>query len=172
VQIEISNPQSIAAVFDDIRRLGEASGHASEAGALADKLAQRLRALQQARHGKRIPVFYEIWNQPLMAVGGTGFLQDMLLQAGLDNVFDKIPLEGTRVTVESVIRAHPELIIVAGKDVDLGERSDYWKGWLPEVRVMAVDENLMHRPGPRIVDALEAFMQSINALPEERQHEK
>ncbi|HKI62181.1 MAG TPA: helical backbone metal receptor [Mariprofundaceae bacterium] len=172
VRIETSNPKSIAAVLDDIRRLGKASGHEVEAGALAEKLALRLRSLQQGRHGKRIRVFYEIWHQPLMAVGGTGFLHDMLRQAGLDNVFDDVPLEGTRVTVESVIRVHPELIIVAGKDVNLVDRRSYWQQWLPDVRVMAADENTMHRPGPRIVDALETFMHHIRALPAEQQREK
>jgi len=164
IQVDTSNPQSLAGVFADIRRLGRESGHAAQAEKLASQLEQRLKLLHRDREAKYIPVFYEIWNQPLMAVGGTGCLQDMLRQAGLHNVFEDIPLEGARVTIESVIRAHPALIIVAGKGVNPAVRETYWRRWLPDVRVMGVDENTMHRPGPRIVDALELFMQRLDAL--------
>ncbi len=161
VRVISSDPQSVAEVFTDIRRLGTLSGHSESAQKLADQLKARLQRLQTQFQGRKTTVFYEIWKQPLMAVGGAGFLQDMLRQAGLKNVFDGVSQEGIRLNPESVVRARPELIIVAGRDAYASERQAYWRVWLPNVQVVSVDANLMHRPGPRIVDALELLMQKV-----------
>ncbi|MDX8407487.1 MAG: helical backbone metal receptor, partial [Mariprofundaceae bacterium] len=159
-----SDPQSVADVFADIRRIGRASGHSVAAGKLAEQLEKQLQKMRGLQRMQGLSVFYEIWDQPLMAVGGVGFLADVIRQAGLTNIFAGVGQEGLRINPESVVRAAPQLIIVTGKGDVVAKRRAYWRKWLPGVQVLAVDANLMHRPGPRIVDAIGMLTQQVRSL--------
>jgi iron complex transport system substrate-binding protein len=68
-----------------------------------------------------------------------------------------------QLTAEAVVAADPEVILLAdaqwGVTVEsVGERPG-WTGVtaVVEVRVHPVDEDIMSRPGPRIVDGVEAI---------------
>ncbi len=163
VRTAASDPQSVAEVLADIRRLGELAGHGRQADELAASLAHQLEAMK-AEKSPELSVYYELWDQPLLAVGGTGFLQDVLRLSGVKNVFAGVPRESVRVSRESVIRAHPDLIIVSGNDESVARRRVFWAHWLPQASVMPVDADLMSRPGPRIVRAVASLRRQVRGL--------
>jgi len=171
VPVVASNPTSINDMLAEIRRLGLLSGHAQEAEMLVGRLEQRLDTLDALKADtlktkERIPVFYEIWPNPLMAAGGNSLIHDLLDRAGLENVFADLPMEGPRVNVEAVIRAAPEVIIVPAENRNILERRRFWKQWLGEdVSVISVHADLLHRPTPRLIDGLEELMEKIAGLP-------
>ncbi|HEX7971964.1 MAG TPA: helical backbone metal receptor, partial [Thiobacillus sp.] len=78
--------------LDDVARLlrliGQASGHAGEGEAAARGFSARLATLQ-VRTGRQPPlgVFYQVWDRPLMTVGGTHWISDALALCGARNVF-------------------------------------------------------------------------------------
>jgi iron complex transport system substrate-binding protein len=72
--------------LDDVARLlrliGQASGHAGEGAAAAQDFSVRLAALQvPAGHVPPLAVFYQVWDRPLMTVGGTHWISDALRYA-------------------------------------------------------------------------------------------
>jgi ABC-type Fe3+-hydroxamate transport system substrate-binding protein len=166
VRVVASNPTNINDMLAEIERLGLLSGHAQEAERLVERLEQRLDMLDALKVKRRIPVFYEIWSNPLMVAGGGSLIHDVLSRAGLENVFGDLPMEGPRVNVEAVIRAAPQVIIIPTENRNILERKRFWKQWLGEdVSVISVHADLLHRPTPRLIDGLEELMEKISGLP-------
>jgi len=156
VHIVVSNPESFDDIFSDILMIGDLTGHQAQAKVLVNKQRQRLQVVRQHR-SPHVRVFYELWSKPMLTVGGRGFIHQLIQEAGGDNVFAHIPLEAPRVNVESVIRAKPRLIIVPLEKRDLHEREIFWWRWLGkgQVRIVAMNPDLLHRPGPRLLEGLE-----------------
>jgi len=165
VKIVASYPQSVEGMIADVRRLGEVTGHQAEATRLADSLQQRLDALRSRQQGASVnEAFYEIWSEPLLTCGKPNFITDLLAEAGLHNVFADVDQDSPRVSVESVMRAKPRIILIPGDQQRVAERRQFWQRWLgSNIRVIRVSPDLLQRPGPRLLDGLEALQQAVRA---------
>jgi len=162
VQIVESNPLDFETMFDDIKRLGEISQHTQEANNLVQKLQLRLQHVRASPHSD-VAVFYELWADPLMTVGGKSFIHDVIQAAGGRNIFAGIALAAPRVNVEAVIRAKPAVIVVPLEKRAIKARKKFWQSWLgDEVRVVSVNPDLLHRPGPRLLDGLEQLHAALS----------
>ncbi len=168
VSIVVSNPVSFETMFDDILKLGELTGHTAAAKGLVDRLRMRL---QKVRSMKRpeTAVFYEVWHDPMITAGGPSFISDLIHQAGGRNIFADINVETPHVNVESVIRAKPELIVVPLERRNIADRRAFWERWLGKgkVRFATINPDLLHRPGPRLLDGLEKLQQALQEKPDE-----
>jgi len=167
VTVVVSDPKSVESIFADMRRLGELTGHASEAGAAVIDLQKRLeqvRASVRASRGEEVPVFYEVWRDPIITAGGASFITTLIREAGGRNVFEDVPLSAPHVSVESVIRAKPQVIVLPSKDGDTDKRQHFWEAWLGKdtVRFVSIDPDLLHRPGPRLIDGVELLHRALH----------
>jgi len=166
IRVIRSAPQSVEEVVADIRRLGSLTGHARQANLLAANMQQRLDRLAKIKQGKPERVFYEIWHDPLQTVGGKGFINDLLQRAGVKNVFSSIPMETPRINIEAVLHARPDVIIIPSEHRDTAARKRFWKQWLgDDIRIIVVNPDLMHRPGPRIINGIEVLRQAMGKQP-------
>ena len=150
-----------AARLDDVARLlrliGQASGHAKAGEAAAQAFAARLAALQ-VRGGGQPPlrVFYQVWDRPLMTVGGRHWISDALALCGARNVFDDLDAAAPVVSREAVLQRAPELIVGGSDAPDLGRQ---WQRFasLPAVKHQAfvrVNADRLHRPTPRLIEGV------------------
>ncbi|MDQ7059533.1 MAG: cobalamin-binding protein [Ghiorsea sp.] len=161
VTIIQSYPKKVAGVLNDIRRIGLLTGHKKQALKLADNLQHRLDKLDVKN--SQTPVFYEIWADPLITAGQQTFIHDILKQMGLRNVFGDVPLEAPRVNIEAVIAAQPRVIIVPSEKRNVKKRTLFWRKWLGnDIQVIAVNPDLLHRPGPRLLDGMEYLNKALH----------
>lgn len=162
VEIIVSNPGSFEEMFADMLKLGELSGHLSKAEEVVSQLRARLQKVRSMKRSETA-VFYEVWSDPILTAGGPSFITALVHEAGGRNVFADIAVETPHVNVESVIRARPELIVIPLEKRKLEERQAFWEGWLGkgEVRFTAINPDLLHRPGPRLLDGLELLQQAL-----------
>lgn len=161
VTIIQSYPQTVQGVIADIRRIGKLTGHKQQAQQLANDLQHRLDKLSST--DKQTPVFYEIWAKPLLTAGKNTFIHDVLKRMGLKNVFGDVNLEAPRVNIEAVIAAKPEIIIIPSEKRNVKERILFWQKWLgKDIRVITVNPDLVHRPGPRLLDGMEYLQGELN----------
>jgi iron complex transport system substrate-binding protein len=137
-----------------LRMLGQASGHAEQGAAAARDFSAQLAALKvrAARHPP-VSVFYQVWDRPLMTVGGTHWISDALALCGARNVFADLRAPSPVVSREAVLQRAPALI-VSGSDAPDPQRQ--WQPFssLPAVKNHAyvrVDADLLHRPTPRLI---------------------
>jgi len=167
VRVFTTNPLSVADVMADMLRLGELSGHRRQAETVVAAMRDRLQALQKSMSKKKPRVFYEIWHEPLIAAGGSSLISSVLDDMGLQNVFADIPLEGPKVSIEAVLLAKPDIIMLAG-DGDVAARKRFWRKWfadktLASTPICFVETNadLLHRPGPRLVQGMEELQTAL-----------
>jgi iron complex transport system substrate-binding protein len=169
VAVFTTDPKTIDGIADDLVRLGTLAGSEVQAATLAAAFRTRLSQLRARRvAGRRIGVFYEIWNAPLYTIGGRHLITEAIGVCGGVNVFAASTVPAPVVSVEAVLAARPEAII-AGADGGIRPAwLDDWRRWsdLPAVargHLFVVDANLLHRAGPRFLDGVEALCVAIDA---------
>jgi iron complex transport system substrate-binding protein len=168
------NPQDLGDVWRDILWVGEESGRSARAHAMLEKIGVRLADAEFALAGipERPGVVLLEWLQPFY-VGGH-WVPELIQRAGGRDRLGRPGTPSYRVTVEEVMAAAPEVILVApcGYSKEQG-RDEYLsltfpEGWenIPAVRngrVYALDANsYVSRPGPRLVTGIEAMMKILH----------
>jgi iron complex transport system substrate-binding protein len=154
--------------LDDVPRLlrliGQASGHAAQGDAVARDFSARLAALRlQYTHTMAVPVFYQVWDRPLMTVGGTHWISDALSLCGARNVFADLNAASPVVSREAVLRRAPELIVGGSDAPDLRRQ---WQRFasLPAVKndaFVRVDADRLHRPTPRLIEGVAGLCAAV-----------
>jgi iron complex transport system substrate-binding protein len=168
----LSNPTDFEGLFANLEMVGDLTGHATEAGALSEALRSRVEAVAQATQGAPRPtVYYEVDGTDPTApwTTGSGTFQSLLIElAGGQNVAEDMQGWG-QISLEQLVARDPGVIIIGlGPWVPttpegLAERS----GWgeiaaVKQGAVFGIDANWVDRPGPRLVDALEAMARYIH----------
>jgi iron complex transport system substrate-binding protein len=161
----LSNPTTLEEMYANLGIVAQLTGREAEAAALVESLKARVAAVDEkiAPISSRFSVFYEIDAsnpaQPWTAGKGT-FITLLLERAGGANI--AADLEGyPQLSIEQIVANDPMFIILGdamwGVTVEsVGQRP----GWenLSAVKngnVFPFDDNLVSRPGPRLVDGLE-----------------
>ena len=170
VNVYITEPQRLALIPDDIERLGRLTGQAETAAAAARQFRQRLRQLEENRPtGVPVRVFYQIWDRPLMTIGGQQMISEVLSLCGGRNIFADLNGLAPQIDLESVLAANPEAIIFATAQDRVPQWRQSWLRWpqLEAVRrdnVFALNPDLLHRHGPRIIEGAEALCQVLDEV--------
>jgi iron complex transport system substrate-binding protein len=154
-------PAGLEGVFTSIQKIGEVVGRPEQAGELIVAMRRRMAAVsEKVKNLSRPRVLYVVWIDPLIVAGRGTVIDDLIRMAGGENTVraSDFPPYG----LEQVV-AHPPDVILLGSDRPgpddgaLLRRLPAWKE-MRAVRagaVRLVDTNIMHRPGPRIAEAVE-----------------
>lgn len=169
IPVFISEPQRLEDIGPSLVRLGDLAGTGAVARHAADAFEARRTALA-VRHADRRPVtvFYEIWNQPLMTVGGTHIISAAIALCGGRNVFDAVTQPAATVGLEAVLRADPEAIVASGMGESRPDWLDDWQRW-PQLTAVKrgnlffVPPDLLQRHTPRILDGAERLCAALDA---------
>lgn len=172
--IVLGTPQTtFESISADIALAGKVTGEADQAQRLADAMRQKLAALKSklAIASTRPRVYWELDatdpSKPY-SVGKGNFVGDLIAMAGGVNVFEQVESPFPQVSGEQVVAADPEVIILPdaayGISVDSVLARPGWRSIaaVKQRRVEPIDDNMVSRPGPRIVDGLEATARIIH----------
>ncbi len=158
IAVYLAEPGRIDDVATNLERYGELAGTSAVARAAAADFRHRLRELRD-RYGARpkVRTFYQIWQQPLMTVGGTQIISDVIRLCGGENVFAELKALAPTIGIEAVLAADPEAIVASGMDEARPEWLDDWRQWrtMTAVRrdnLFFVPPDLIQRHTPRLVD--------------------
>jgi len=147
-----------------LRLIGQASGHEVLGNAAAQKFSAQLAALKVSTSRQPpIKVFYQVWDRPLMTVGGTHWISDALALCGARNVFADLRGLSPVVSREAVLQRAPALIVGGNDAPDLRR---LWQSFasLPAVKnnaFVSVDADLLHRPTPRVLEGVAGLCAAI-----------
>jgi iron complex transport system substrate-binding protein len=152
-------------LLNDIRRVGEITDKEVEAQALTSEMASRVQAVtnQTEELEQRPRVFYIVWHDPLWTAGSGTFIDELIEKAGGVNICQNITGYST-VSIEEVIARDPEIIITSELSYDWAINSTDLAGTNASQsgRIYTCDDNLVQRPGPRLVEGLEWFAHFIH----------
>lgn len=166
----VIEPQNVDEVLSKLVTFGKLLGATNEATQLTAQLKSRMDAVtSKVTTAKTKPrVFYEI-DKTLFTAGPGSFIDDLLVKAGGVNIAADAKGAYPQLTVEAVIAKDPEVILLG--DMLFGESPESVKarpGWatitaVKNNRIIPIpDENLITRPGPRIIDGLEIVARALH----------
>lgn len=160
----LDSPSTIDGTYAQIETIGKASGHAAEAAglvaAMKADIADIIAKLPAGAQGPRI--FHEVDNTYYTAGPGS-FIDDLYAALGARNIAASTGEPYPQMSSEAIIQADPEVIILADEFAGESPQTVAARpGWdqtsaVKNGRVHLVDPNIISRPGPRIVDALETL---------------
>jgi iron complex transport system substrate-binding protein len=158
--VELLPTKHVSDIWSNLLALGALTGKVSRAAEVTHKLQQQVAAIAKPRQTPKKAVFYMVWDQPLMTAGKDSYLNDLIELAG-----------GRNVAATSTQGSYPsfswELLLAADPDVILGPANlatglKDVAGRYPNLKavrsghVRALPDDVVSRPGPRVVLALAA----------------
>lgn len=171
----LKNPATLEEMFATLTMVARFTGHEAEAEALVQALQARVQTVDKklASVTEKPVVFYEIDatdpNKPFSAGPGT-FIDLLITRAGGINLTSVAGITDAypQVGLEQIVSVDPQVILLGdamwGVTVESVAARPGWDGLtaVKEGRVLPFDDNLVSRPGPRLVDGLEALAKLLH----------
>lgn len=162
------DPKSFEEVYAALHAIGQITGQTRQAAQLTRRMRARVAQVRRvvARAKSRPRVLVVLQAEPLWVAGSDNFLDELIHQAGGENVTRDVGPGYHPYSAERVVARKPDVILVGH---ETAARIRHKPGWanLPAVRRNALyspDPNIFSRPGPRLVDALEWLAQRLHPL--------
>lgn len=161
IPVFVSEARTLEDVARSIEEMGRLAGTESVAAGAARSFRERRDALA-ARYADQppVPMFYQIWNRPLMTINGEHLISAVMTLCGGSNVFAGLTQLAPRINAEAVIAANPEAIVASGMDQARPEWLEDWRRW-PGMTAVSRDNlffippELIQRHTPRVLDGAE-----------------
>jgi iron complex transport system substrate-binding protein len=161
-------------IYTDLLDIGLLTGRAAEAEALVANLKARVEAVTGATSAvaEKPVVFYEIDatepSKPWTS-GPNSFIGQLIGMAGGVNAGDIASDQYAQLSLEQLVAQDPDVIILGsatygGQTPELVAARTGWEtiGAVEQGAVYTFDDNLVSRPGPRVVDGLEQLARLIH----------
>ncbi|MFN8612413.1 MAG: helical backbone metal receptor [Vulcanimicrobiota bacterium] len=153
LHLEPLSTQTLPDMLASIQALGQKIGKPEQ----AQQLASGLRSGLERARARREKMSYhpaalvEIWNDPLIAAGKGSYCSEVLEMAGFGNVLSRGGYP--TLDLEELHRIDPEVLILTHPLPD----SAAWRDLkaVRNQRVLQISEDLLVRPGPRVLEALQ-----------------
>jgi len=173
VQVVSLKPQRLGDIWQDILRVGQATGREATAEEVVKGLKRRLWQLEQkTRHAVRQRVACIEWIEPLFA--GGNWIAELVEIAGGDYTLAPAGTHSPKLTWQTLVEYQPEVIVImpcgfkipqTQADLPTLTAHSQWPE-LPAVqarRVYVVDGNAyFNRPGPRIAESAEILAEILH----------
>jgi iron complex transport system substrate-binding protein len=165
IAVYVSNPKSLDEIFQALVRLGDLFGTKARADELVSNLNSRASHVREASQRKMSArVFVQISNDPLFTIGKESFLTEVLEYAGGISVTKDVPTAYPKLSKETASALDPEAIILSDSE-DNKEPNAVFKNSaaVRNGRVYRINADIISRPGPRLVDAIEEIARDLNS---------
>ncbi|MEU1877159.1 ABC transporter substrate-binding protein [Streptosporangium sp. NPDC020072] len=157
--------------YDQITDLGLATGNVDRAEEVADGMRKQIEALAaEAPKDKKLTYYHELDSTPYSATSTT-FIGQIYGLFGLTNIADKAPDAAggyPKLSAEFVVKADPDIVFLAdtkccGQSRETLAKRPGWSGLsaIKKDRVVALDDDLASRWGPRVVDLVKQVGEAV-----------
>ncbi len=170
----LPNPKTFDDLYTNLETVGKLTGHDTDAATLVASLKARVKAVTDkvANVTTRPVVYYELDatdpNAPYTS-GPDTFVDLLIRTAGGQNFGGTLKGDWVQVSVEVLLQKQPDFIVL-GDNTYGGVTPEQVKaraGWdalnaVKDGKVFIFDDNTVSRPGPRLVDGLEAMAKLLH----------
>lgn len=164
--------------YRQITELGTLTGHADQATDVAtrmkDDIAKLVKDLPQRT--EKLTYFHELGPELYSATSKT-FIGSLYSQAGLTNIADPADADGKsfgypQLSQEFIVKADPDFVFLADakccqQNADTVKARSGWAGLtaVKNNQVVALDDDVASRWGPRVVDLLRVIIDAVAKVP-------
>ncbi|MFI6065364.1 ABC transporter substrate-binding protein [Micromonospora sp. NPDC051227] len=164
--------------YRQITELGTLTGHADQATdvttRMKDDIAKLVKDLPQ--RAEKLTYFHELGPELYSATSKT-FIGSLYSQAGLTNIADPADADGKnfgypQLSQEFIVKADPDFVFLADakccqQSADTVKARSGWAGLtaVKNNQVVALDDDVASRWGPRVVDLLRVIIDAVAKVP-------
>ena len=158
----LTDVNNFADALSMIADIGMLTGTSAASNALINSIRKGFKEIPEIQ--KPVKTAYLIWRKPYMTIGGDTFINDMLLQCGLENIFsDK--KRYPEINIEDLPIAHCELLLLSSepypfKQVHINEL----RSLLPGIKIILADGEFFSWYGSRLLKAPAYFKELISQI--------
>jgi iron complex transport system substrate-binding protein len=154
---------NVAQAYDEIRQIGAATGHAGAATTVVRSMQRKLTALIRSvpKRSRHLKVYHEL-DPTYYSASSATFIGRVYRLFGFRNIADAADSTHSgypQLSAEYIVSANPDLVVLADSICcnQSGATVAARPGWsgisaVKDKRVIAVDDSVASRWGPRIVD--------------------
>jgi len=160
------DPQTLDALYTSIETVGKATGTAEEATQLVETMKSDIAAISEAVSAEEpTEAFIEIAQDPLYTAGSGTLLHDLIVAAGGVNIVTEPGYVG--YSLEQLVTDDPTVYLATlgsmSDPSDLAGRAGYDKlSAVKNKRVYVLEDNLVSRPGPRVVAGIAQIAEALH----------
>lgn len=165
-------PRTFEGVSKVIEQLSILAGTEQEGFAEAERFRKGIAEIaEQYRNAEPIPVFYQVWQTPLMTINDNHLIGKVIQLCGGVNVFGDMPRLVPRISAEVVLEADPHAIITGSVEGIEDNQLDRWKSYtgmtaVANKNLFFVPASPISRPTPRLLEASRDICQRLDVARE------
>lgn len=163
IAVYVSGPSTLEGIFKSIEQIGEIVGNKERAEALVRELKGRAAdARGLIVYGSSPRVFVQIDKDSLYTVGTDSYITDIISRAGGVSATADLPTAYPKISRETALAMNPDVIVISASDNNREPNEAFRNS--PAVkngRVYRIAADLLSRPGPRVVTALEQIAEKL-----------
>ncbi|GAB4039713.1 MAG: cobalamin-binding protein [Rubrivivax sp.] len=162
-----SAARGLAHIAATLRAFGRLAGTEAAAEARAAAFERELATLRATYAGRTpVPVFYQIWHQPLMTVNGAHPISEALALCGARNVFAGLAPLVPQVQAEAVLAVKPRAIVTGRLPAGEPDGLDRWRGLraLAGTALITVDPDRLHRATDRMAAGARELCEALDRV--------
>jgi len=134
--VYVAEPTTLDSIPEHIEKFATLAGTQTTGMAASAYFREQLGVLQRKHQSStKVSVFYQVWNDPLISVGGEELINDIITLCGGENIFAALGL-APKVSEEAVLQRNPQAIIASGMDIERPEWLNEWHRW-PQLQAVA-----------------------------------
>lgn len=166
IAVFVTNPDSVDAMFRNLEQLGSLFGTTAKADELVNGLRNRLKKLEARRSTMPADrVFVQISKEPLFTIGKQSFLTAALEKIGAISVTKDVETAYPKLSKETALALKPDVLILSESDDNREPNSAFAASpAIKDGNVLKVNADLISRPGPRLIDALEQIEAELGRI--------
>jgi iron complex transport system substrate-binding protein len=164
IPVLVTEAESFETVYQSIALIGKITGTDAKAEEIVSGMKAKIAEIESKTKDKAKPkVFYVVWADPLTTAGSNTFIDDVIKAAGGINIAEKV--EGwAKYSAEQLVKDNPDILVAALHSTDKGmNKEDLSQNHIfsklecvKQGKVHVInDDNIISRPGPRVVQAVE-----------------
>lgn len=160
------DPQNLEALYDDIAEIGQATGTTTAAEKVVSDMRSEVDKVRtEVSSAKTATVFIEIAQNPLFTVGSGTIIDELITIAGGQNIVTEPGY--VAYSTEQVVKSDPTVYMATKGSMSDPQQLAKRAGFksltaVKDGRVVVLDDNLVSRPGPRIVEGLKQIAEGLH----------
>lgn len=170
IKVFMSEPRYPQDIAKTIKRFGVLAGTEKVADKASSDFLKHYQLLKtKYSNKKKVKVFYQIWNKPLMTVSGKHLISNIIDLCGGVNIFSDLRTLTPSVSIEAVVASNAEVIVAGQMGETNSDWANEWKPWsqLPAVKndhIYFVNPDFLHRVGPRILQGADQLCEILDKV--------
>jgi iron complex transport system substrate-binding protein len=164
----VSDPQRLGDIISNLSRLGELAGK----GVTSDPdgpLAQRIKRLNEKLapwpFARRVPVFVQVWQRPLLTLGRRSLIGHTLEHCGAQILLAPESHTTAQINPEAVLSAPIKAIVAT----DASAAQKYWDLRDPQRRnrkwgYLSLENSVLSQPSAALIDSLQVLCERLDSL--------